>query len=196
MKEEDGPMGPVLRIVTSNEGKAREFARALEGLPWRITRVDQEYEEVQADTLDEVAEQSARSILASGSVEPPFVLEDAGLFVESLGGFPGVYSAYVFRTIGCEGILRLLGEGDDRGARFESRIALSTEEREVEIIEGTCIGSLSAVTRGSGGFGFDPIFIPQGHSRTFAQMDISEKESLSHRGRAVASLRARLEQPR
>ncbi len=191
-----GPEGRVLRVVTSNEGKAREFARALEGLPWRIERVDQEYEEVQADTLEEVAERSARSILASGSVEPPFVLEDAGLFVECLGGFPGVYSAYVFRTIGCEGVLRLLGEGDDRGARFESRIALCKEEREVEVVGGTCVGSLSAEPTGSGGFGFDPIFIPRGHDRTFAEMDLVEKGSLSHRGRAVAALRARLEGPR
>jgi XTP/dITP diphosphohydrolase len=182
----------VLRVVTSNEGKAREFAAALAGLPWRVERVAMEYQEVQADTLDRVAEDSALWLLAFGAVEPPFVLEDAGLFVEALDGFPGVYSAYAFRTLGCEGILRLMEGRDDREATFESRLALVLSDDSVELLAGTCQGTLPTRARGAEGFGFDPVFVPRGETRTFGEMSIGEKEALSHRGRALARLKERL----
>jgi len=182
----------VLRVVTSNDGKAREFARALAGLPWRVERVMMRYEEVQADTLDEVAVESARALMASGEVPRPFILEDAGLFVEALKGFPGVYSAYVFRTLGCKGVLRLLEGAPDRGARFESRIALVTTWGEVELFPGTCRGTIAKEERGQHGFGYDPIFLPEGGARTFGELELEEKQRLSHRGSASAALRARL----
>jgi XTP/dITP diphosphohydrolase len=183
-----------LRVVTSNNGKAREFAEALIGLPFIVERVDLSYKEVQADTLDEVAMASAQAILALDEVEPPFMLEDAGLFVDALEGFPGVYSAYVFQTVGCQGILRLLEGHEDRGATFESRIALCMDKSEVELVDGTCTGTISTATRGIGGFGFDPIFIPDGMELTFAEMDLPEKQAVSHRGRAMDALRERLMQ--
>ena len=182
----------MLRVVTSNEGKAREFSQALEGLPWTVERVDMAYEEIQADTLEEVALASAVSVLAGGTVAPPFVLEDAGLFVEALRGFPGVYSAYIFRTLGCEGVLRLLEGVSDRGAGFESRLALCLGPGDIELLAGTCKGTVPEEARGSGGFGFDPIFMPEGEGRTFAEMSIEEKGAISHRGRALARLRDRL----
>lgn len=186
------PRGAVLRVVTSNDGKAREFANALEGLPWEVERVPSSYEEIQADTLDEVAMASARHLLGTGAVEPPFALEDAGLFVDALAGFPGVYSAYVYRTISCAGVLRLMGGIAARSARFESRVALCLPGGDIEVLAGTCQGSISVEERGSGGFGFDPIFVPEGEARTFAEMDVEEKGRNSHRGRAVAALRERL----
>ncbi len=182
----------VLRVVTSNEGKAREFAAALKGIPWRVERVKMEYQEVQADTLDQVAEDSALWLIARGSVEPPFVLEDAGLFIDALDGFPGVYSAYVFRTIGCEGVVRLMEGREDRSARFESRVALVTPDGSIEVMVGTSRGTVPDAPRGSKGFGFDPVFVPEGEVRTFAEMDVAEKEAHSHRGRALARLRERL----
>lgn len=191
MKRMDGTE-KVLRVVTSNEGKAREFAAALEGIPWRVERVAMEYEEVQADTLGQVARASAGWLIGQGAVEPPFVLEDAGLFVDALGGFPGVYSAYVYRTLGCDGILRLMEGREDRSARFESRIALVLPGGSVEVIEGTCHGTVPPEARGSGGFGFDPVFVPAGEAVTFAEMEIVEKQVHSHRGKAMAGLKDRL----
>ncbi len=182
----------VLRVVTSNEGKAREFRAALDRLPWRVERVAMEYQEVQADTLDEVAVASAIWLRELGTVEPPFVLEDAGLFVDALAGFPGVYSAYVYRTVGCDGIIRLMEGRDDRKARFESRIALVPPTGPIEVMEGVCVGTVPIEARGTGGFGFDPVFVPEGEERTFAQMGIAEKEARSHRGRALARLSDRL----
>ena len=167
----------VLRVVTSNEGKASEFHAALDRLPWRVERVAMEYQEVQAE---------------QGTVKPPFVLEDAGLFVDVLDGFPGVYSAYVYRAVGCDGILRLMEGRDDRKARFESRIALVLQTGPIEVLQGVCIGTVPIEARGTGGFGFDPVFVPEGEVRTFAQMGIAEKETHSHRGRALARLIDRL----
>jgi XTP/dITP diphosphohydrolase len=192
MSGDEGDGERVLRIVTSNEGKAREFSAALSGIPWRVERVASPYEEVQADTLDEVAEASARHLLAEGAVQPPFLLEDAGLFIKGLNGFPGVYSAYVFNTIGCQGILRLMEGNRARDASFESRIALCLPGGSIELLSGTCSGTIVQGERGSGGFGFDPVFIPQGEYRTFAEMSIEEKEGHSHRGQALAALRERL----
>jgi XTP/dITP diphosphohydrolase len=181
-----------MRMVTSNDGKAREFARALEGLDWELERVFSPYLEVQAETLDEVAWASARYLLEAGSVEPPFFLEDAGLFVDALGGFPGVYSAYVFSTIGAAGVLTLVEGRDERGASFESRVALCLEGGEVELIGGSCRGTIAGSARGEGGFGYDPIFVPEGHDRTFAEMSVEEKGAISHRGRSASALRERL----
>jgi XTP/dITP diphosphohydrolase len=189
---EDVVGGRVLRVLTSNEGKAREFAAALEGVPWRVERVAGAYEEVQADTLDEVAMASALAVLRDRLAEPVFVLEDAGLFVEALSGFPGVYSAYVFRTLGVDGVLRLMEGGQDRRARFESRIALCLPGGAIEVLAGTCRGVIPAGARGAGGFGFDPIFVPEGDARTFAEMTLEEKGAVSHRGRALSALRGRL----
>jgi XTP/dITP diphosphohydrolase len=183
----------VLRVVTSNEGKAREFAAALEGVPWRVERVAMEYREVQADTLDDVVADSARWLIDRSVVEPPFVLEDAGLFIDALSGFPGVYSAYVYRTVGCQGILDLMAGVEHRGARFESRIALVGPGGTLDIFHGTCAGTVPEGARGEGGFGFDPVFVPEGSEETFAEMDLEEKERHSHRGQALAKLKVRLE---
>ncbi len=190
-RDEERPMR-VLRMVTSNDGKAREFSEALKGMPFRLERVHGAYEEVQADTLDEVAIKSAQDLLAAGDVPRPFFLEDAGLFVDALRGFPGVYSAYVYRTVGCQGVLRLLQGVEDRAARFESRIALVTTWGEVELFTGTGVGAIAPEARGEGGFGFDPIFVARGEERTYAQMPLREKERVSHRGAAVMALKARL----
>lgn len=183
----------VLRVVTSNEGKAREFAAALEGVPWRVERVAMECREIQADTLDAVVADSARWLIDQDVVGPPFVLEDSGLFIDALSGFPGVYSAYVYRTVGCQGILDLMVGVEDRGARFESRIALVMPGGTMEICKGTCEGTVTSGARGEGGFGFDPVFMPKGSGATFAEMDLREKERHSHRGRALDTLRTRLE---
>lgn len=192
MSGDKGNGARVLRLVTSNEGKAREFAAALAGISWKVERVASPYEEIQADTLEEVAGASARQLFAEGAVPPPFVLEDAGLFIDALEGFPGVYSAYVFQTIGHQGILRLMEGIRDRDASFESRIALCVPGGDVELLSGSCSGTIPQAMRGSGGFGFDPVFIPEGDYRTFAEMSIEEKEGHSHRGHAMAALRERL----
>lgn len=181
-----------LTFLTTNKGKVAE----LDGLlrPHGITVVQDArgYPEVQADTLEEVTEHGAAHLLAAG-VEPPFILEDSGLFVDTLGGFPGVYSRYALDTLGIAGLLRLLGDGQrDRTAWFLTDLLLVEGPGRMRHFEGACRGTIAQEALGEDGFGYDPVFIAQGHTRTFAQMTRAEKSALSHRGQAVRSLLAHL----
>lgn len=115
------------------------------------------------------------------------LVDDSGLFVSALQGFPGVYSSYVFRTVGCDGILRLLADAGDRGATFRACFGL-LEDGVSRVFEGACSGRIAPKMRGEAGFGFDPIFVPEGEGRTFAEMTLAEKNALSHRAQAVAAL--------
>ena len=115
----------------------------------------------------------------------PLFIDDSGLFVNALNGFPGVFSAYVFKTIGCEGILRLMDGVKDRSARFECCIGFMSPGQNPFMVKGVAPGMISDRTSGNGGFGYDPIFVPEGRSETYAEIEISEKNKISHRGRAI-----------
>jgi XTP/dITP diphosphohydrolase len=137
--------------------------------------------EIQSESLTVIAKYAAS--LASDSLGAPVMVEDSGLFIESLSGFPGPYSSYTLSTIGCEGILKLLTGVSDRGAFFECVVAFCDPGSEPITFDGRAYGVISQCAAGSGGFGFDPIFIPsRSRCRTFAQMALEEKETFSHRG--------------
>jgi len=125
-----------------------------------------------------VAEKSAEML--AESLNPPFFIEDSGLFIKALNGFPGVYSSYVFKTIGNEGILKLMRGVEDREAKFVCVIAYN--DGKVRIFKGEVVGKISNEMRGEHGFGYDPIFEYNG--RTFAEMG-EEKDLVSHRRRAA-----------
>lgn len=173
----------MLRFVTGNTGKVRE---AREYLPIPIERIDFEYVEIQSPDLHEIAAAGAREAAAAVGDDDPIIVEDSGLFIDGIGGFPGPYSAYVEDTIGVDGVWRLAERECEppRRARFRSVIAI-VADGEVETIEGTVRGRIVA-PRGSGGFGYDPIFEHTG--RTFAELTTAEKNAVSHRGRALAAL--------
>jgi len=113
-------------------------------------------------------------------------VEDAGLFVEALKGFPGPYSAYVYRTLGTRGILKLMENVEDRAASFRSVVVFSSPEHQPVCFSGEVKGRISMEERGDSGFGFDPIFEPEaGDGRTFAEMTTEEKNRYSHRAEAL-----------
>jgi XTP/dITP diphosphohydrolase len=120
--------------------------------------------------------------------KPPYIVEDSGLFIRALNWFPGTLSSQVFRKIGNRGILKLMEGVEDRYAVFRSAIALGLGENVIKVFEGVAEGEVALEARGSGGFGYDPIFIPSGHRKTFAEMDVDEKNKVSHRGMAVRRL--------
>ena len=123
------------------------------------------------------------------------MVEDSGLFVDVLGGFPGVYSSYVHFTVGIEGILKLLEEKNDRSARYISSIAFWDGEH-IHSVQGQCVGRISIEPKGDAGFGYDPIFIPEaGDGRTFSEMDMTEKLDLSHRTMALKMMIQKLNFP-
>jgi len=140
--------------------------------------------EVQSDDLEEIARTSVLHVVAAQRL--PVIVEDAGLFIGVLNGFPGPYSSYIYRTIGLKGILKLLEKEDNRNADFRSVIAFCRPGETPKSFAGTVRGSISTVERGTHGFGFDPIFIPLGgDGRTFAEMAVIEKNLYSHRAQAV-----------
>ena len=116
------------------------------------------------------------------------MVEDSGLFIDSLDGFPGAYSSFVEGTVGLDGILRLLEDAGDRGAEYRAVAIVDSEGRTWQA-NGICRGRISKEMLGSGGFGYDPIFVPaEGDGRTCAQMSAEEKSAISHRGQALRGL--------
>jgi len=170
-------------FVTHNSGKFREAEAKLKSLGVKLQQYEEGYPEIQADTLEEVAFFAVKYLETRFS--SPFFLEDAGLFIDALNGFPGVYSAYVFRSIGCEGILKLLEGIDERTAFFKSVIAYKEPGDKPLFFQGVCRGTIAYEKRGSHGFGYDPIFIPEGSIETFGEMEVEVKNSYSHRGRSL-----------
>ena len=172
-------------FATSNENKVREANRVLrrygiEVVPLRVKKL-----ELQSPSLSEISLFAARHAYIVTRL--PVFVEDSGLFVEALNGFPGPYSNYVFRTLGVKGILKLMSRVSNRRAWFESAVAIVLPPYE-KVFVGRVYGKIAEQARGSGGFGFDPIFIPEGESRTFGEMDIDEKNRLSHRALALVKL--------
>jgi XTP/dITP diphosphohydrolase len=173
-------------FITSNKGKVHEATEKLRSLGFSVVQKDLGYPEVQADSLEEVAAWGATHV--QGRFNHSFMLEDAGLFIDALQGFPGVYSKYVFFTIGLEGILRLLGGVENRKAVFRSVYAYSEPGKKPMIVIGECKGVISTKKLGNHGFGYDPIFVPDGTEKTFGEMTIVEKNQFSHRAKALEKL--------
>ncbi len=173
----------MFRYVTSNPGKAREAEDYFDG---SVERVDYDYTEIQSDSLATIAAAGARE--AHDAVGGPVLVDDAGLFVDALGGFPGPYSSFVYDTVGTERVWRLAEPEDDHRASFRVVLAYcdaTTLDRQpdgVQTFEGRVTGRLVA-PRGDDGFGYDPIFEYDG--QTFAEMAAREKNAVSHRGRAL-----------
>lgn len=173
-------------FITGNKGKFSEVREKLQHLNIAILQHNIGYPEIQADSLEEVARYGAEYIKKRFS--HPFILEDAGLFIDALDGFPGVYSKYVFLTIGCEGILKLLENKEQRTAVFRSVYVYSEPNKNPQFFVGESTGKIAAKKRGKGGFGYDPIFIPDDETKTFAEMNTKDKNKYSHRGKALNKL--------
>ena len=172
----------MIYFVTRNRGKFEE-ARGILG---EVEQRNIGYTEIQADDLDEVAAFGMREV--SEKLDGPVMIEDAGLFIESLKGFPGVYSAYVFDTIGNEGILSLMDGVTDRRAVFRSVLGYVEPGMEPILFHGELEGAIAIEPRGTGGFGYDPIFEVGG--KTIAEMDLAEKNEISHRGASIRALKS------
>jgi XTP/dITP diphosphohydrolase len=170
--------------VTSNDGKFREISQQMGAHGYELEHIKTSYPEIQADTLEDTIIPGLRWLMER--YNRPIMIDDSGLFIDSLKGFPGVYSAYVFKTIGCEGVLRLMKGIGERSARFECCIGFMMPGKQPSISKGIAKGSISLEKTGTGGFGYDPIFIPERYTKTYAQFEVPEKNKISHRGRAIS----------
>jgi XTP/dITP diphosphohydrolase len=175
--------GPVL-FATSNLGKLEEARTILAPFGLAVEQYDGKGVEIQADTTEEVAAFASKgAALAAGR---PVLVEDAGLCVDALNGFPGPFSAYAFKTIGAMGIIALLGPSPQkRTATFVSSMAYCEPLREPRLFEGRVQGTITTGPRGRKGFGFDPIFLPEGGAMTFGELTLKEKCAVSHRAAAM-----------
>ena len=140
--------------------------------------------EIRSDDVAEIAR--AAAVEANRALGRAVVVDDTGFFIDALNGFPRAYPAFVLETIGRRGILRLMEGVEDRRARFVTAVAYC-DGLQVKSFVGTMEGRIARDERGTGGFGYDPIFIPEGHDSTYAELSLEEKVSISHRTRAFTA---------
>ena len=161
-------------FASSNKNKYEEANSILSkfGISLKFFRC--ELQEIQADTLEEVAIHKVQD--AFSQCRKPVIVEDDGLFINSLNGFPGPYSSFVFKTIGIEGILNLVKK--KRQATFCSVIAYCQRNRNIAMFDAKVQGKISRKPAGAK-WGYDPIFVPYGQTKTYAQL--KNKNLFSHR---------------
>lgn len=152
-----------------------------------VDRRELDLPEPQALDPAKVVEAKARAAFAR--LRAPLLVEDSGLAVEAWGGFPGALVKWMENSVGLEGIARMLDPFPDRRATAVCVVAFFDGEKLV-VSRGEARGSIAAAPRGSGGFGWDRLFVPEGDTRTFAEMSSAEKDRISHRRRAWEGLGA------
>ncbi|MBE7042904.1 MAG: XTP/dITP diphosphatase [Ruminococcaceae bacterium] len=185
-------------LASNNAGKLREFREIFQEdtiLSLKDVSLDVEVEEDGA-TFEENAVKKASEIAKLSGMTA--IADDSGLCVDALQGAPGVYSA---RYAGedatdkerIEKLLEEMKDEENRGARFVSVVALCTPEGEIVTARGECEGEILHQPLGQGGFGYDPVFYVKEFDKTFGQLTGEEKNSISHRGRAIRVLKEKLQ---
>lgn len=168
----------MITFITGNKHKVIEAENIFKDYDINLEHIDLGYCEPQG-TLEEVAISGAK--YASRKLNKPVIVEDAGLFIKALKGFPGTYSSYVQETLGNQGILKLLDGVDDRYAEFRSVIGYCAPNSEPKIFLGKVIGEIAVEEKGDLGFAFDPIFYVPDEDKTFGELTTEEKNQFSHR---------------
>src|SRR5215469_3845772 len=191
--------GTRLVAATHNAGKARELAALMNGR-FEVVAAGElglpEPEETEQTFAGNALVKARAAADVAGLVA---LADDSGLSVQALGGAPGIYSArWAGPSRDFAHAMRLVeqrlaeSEVDDASAWFTSALAVAWPDGPAVVVEGRVDGTLSFPPRGLKGFGYDPIFVPDGHARTFGEMDEAEKDELSPRARALAKLKAAL----
>jgi len=178
--------GRIAFFVTGNVHKFHEARAVLSEFNISTAMLNMKTTEIQSDNIDLIAKTSALEAALKSNM--PIFVEDAGLFINSLKGFPGPYSSYAYGTLGTQGILKLLKEVKKRDAYFYSSVVFydSGKSNSLKCFSGKVDGKITLRQRGTQGFGFDPIFKPSTEpTRTFAEMTQQEKNRYSHRAKAL-----------
>jgi XTP/dITP diphosphohydrolase len=179
--------GKAIFFATDNIHKFNEAHEVLAEYKIAVGMLRAKALEIQSDNLEEIAKASV--VDAFKRCNLPLIVEDSGLFADALNGFPGPYAAYVYKTIGNKGLLKLMENIENRKARFDSVIAYYSAELKSPIrFKGEALGEIIKDERRGkreSGFGFDPIFKPTNSQKTFAEMTIVEKNKYSHRAKAL-----------
>lgn len=188
---------PKLIIATSNLGKVRELKQMLLGARFSLLSLADlaPVSDIQETGSTFIENAILKAVGYSGEFKHPTLADDSGLEVAALGGRPGVRSARYGGNVGFPEKMALLldellkSKTNDRRARFVSAIAFADESgRVLKTVTGECTGILAEGPRGTGGFGYDPIFIPDGFSQTFGELPDAIKNEISHRARAFSKI--------
>lgn len=190
-------------VATKNRNKIREIKDLLKDLPVNVLSLDDgdwQIPQIVEDgkTFRENAVKKAKIVAEiTGKIT---LADDSGLEVDALGGQPGIYSARFAgeNATDRENNLKLLNlmkdvPSDRRGAQFRCVIAIASPDGRVDVVEGVCRGDIGFSEKGGGGFGYDPIFIPAGYNKTFAELGMTTKNKISHRGKALEKAKLVLE---
>ncbi len=187
-------------LATANAHKTEEMRAALAGCGVELLERPREIPDVDEskDTLEGNAALKARAV--SDATGLPAVADDTGLFVDALGGRPGVRSSrYAGNGASYEDNVRLLleelrdVEESERTAHFRTVIAVAKPDGSSWLVEGVLHGTILHEPRGQGGFGYDPVFVPRGEKWSLAEMTAAQKNAISHRGRALRAFAERLQ---
>jgi len=168
-----------LYFITGNKNKFEEAKLIFSG--FNIEMINLSPPEIQSNNLEDIVRFSLNYLRFDE--DSFYFLEDSGLFIDSLNGFPGPYTRYVYETIGIDGVLKLI-EGKDRDATFVSVVGIWYQNN-IKTFVGTIRGTIAEEPRGKNGFAYDVVFIPEGEKRTFAEMNREEKNRYSHRAKAL-----------
>lgn len=168
-------------LVTQNSHKIRELAPLFEDNGVSFDTTDLEKLEIRSDDVEVIAR--AAAVHAFEVLNRPVIVDDTGLYLSALNGFPGAYAAFALKTIGYEGILKLMNGASERSAQFVTSVGYCDSTHTITFV-GTMHGTIAEKAAGRSGFGYDPIFIPEGFDKTYAELDLTEKVSISHRTRA------------
>jgi XTP/dITP diphosphohydrolase len=182
-----------LVLASHNKGKAKEIAELLQPFAIEVISAGALGLPEPEETEDSfIGNAKLKALAATRAAGLPALADDSGLCVDSLGGAPGVYSARwagPSKDFG-DAMARVLQgiEGKPRGAHFVAALALAWPDDDCEVFEGKVFGTLADAPRGTRGFGYDPIFIPDGYAITFGEMDPERKHRMSHRAVAFRLL--------
>ncbi|MDP2908019.1 MAG: RdgB/HAM1 family non-canonical purine NTP pyrophosphatase [Nanoarchaeota archaeon] len=166
-------------FITGNENKLRE-AKQILGV--EIVSKNLDIKEIQDVDLEEVIKD--KLMHAYKLIKKPVMVEDTGLFLNALNGFPGALIKQLLGRVGREGIVKLLEGFDDKNVVAKCAVGFTKDGKDLKVFIGEAEG-LIVNPRGESGFGWDPIFQPKGYNKTFAEMSGEEKNSISHRCKAL-----------
>ena len=173
-----------LYFITCNKNKVKEFKQILEP-EIQVHQLPIDYPELRSDSPEEIAKEAAKKL--ADQLKKAIVVEDSGLFIKALKGLPGTSSAYIHKRIGLKGILKLMERKKDRTCMYVSAVAYCEPKKKPISFLGTEKGKIAKKSKGTNGFGHDPIFIPENSSKTYGEMkDCKEKKQF--RRKAVLKL--------
>jgi len=175
-----------LTILTSNENKAQEFSRLLDV---ELERVAVDIPEIQETDVTVVARKKAEE--GFSKLNRPCFVDDTGLTVHAWGNLPGALIKWFIDNVGNNGFIAMLGGTTSRKATVTTALGYC-DKNGSQVFVGELHGTIASAPRGNNGFGYDPIFIPEGQDKTFAEMTDAERDAISMRALAVKAMKAGL----